>query len=368
MRVLASDPYVSAQTAANVGVELVALDQLLAESDYISLHVAKTPETLKMLNAAAFARMKDGARIINCARGELIDQAALSEVLVSGKLAGAGLDVFDPEPPAAGEALLAAPNLIATPHIAGSTEEAQEIVGIRIVEQMAEYLNNGIAINAVNMPAITPEQYRAIGPYITLAERLGRFASHIATGSPQSVRIGYTGRIAGMNTALLRNSALAGVLQRALSSHVNFVNALQLAAQRGVAVSESHAGMPAAVEGIRVDFETSAGVTSVSGAVVLGRARLLEVNGIRVEVPLAGRLIYMSNFDVPGVIGHVGSVLGKNDVNIANFSLGREERTSASGEALRAVAVVEVDSIIEEKVLNELRSHAAVRFVSVVEL
>jgi D-3-phosphoglycerate dehydrogenase len=158
------------------------------------------------------------------------------------------------------------------------------------------------------------------------------------------------------------------VLERALSSHVNFVNALQLAAQRGVAVSESHAGGPAAVEGIRVDFETSAGVTSVSGAVVLGRARLLEVNGIRVEVPLAGRLIYMSNFDVPGVIGHVGSVLGKNDVNIANFSLGREERTSASGEALRAVAVVEVDSIIEEKVLNELRSHAAVRFVSVVEL
>ena len=368
MRVLASDPYVSAQTAANVGVELVPLDRLLAESDYISLHVAKTPETLKMLNAAAFAKMKDGARIINCARGELIDQTALCEVLVSGKLAGAGLDVFDPEPPAAGDALLAAPNLIATPHIAGSTEEAQEIVGIRIVEQMAEYLNNGIAINAVNMPAITPEQYRAIGPYITLAERLGRFASHIATGSPQAVRIGYTGRIAGMNTALLRNSALAGVLQRALSSHVNFVNALQLAAQRGVAVSESHAGGPAAVEGIRVDFETSAGVTSVSGAVVLGRARLLEVNGIRVEVPLAGRLIYMSNFDVPGVIGHVGSVLGKNDVNIANFSLGREERTAASGDALRAVAVVEVDSIIEEKVLNELRSHAAVRFVSVVEL
>ena len=368
MRVLASDPYVSAQTAANVGVELVPLERLLAESDYISLHVAKTPETVKMLNAAALAQMKNGVRIINCARGELIDPAALAEALASGKVAGAGLDVFETEPPAGGDALLAAPNLIATPHIAGATEEAQEIVGIRIVEQMAEYLNNGIAINAVNMPAITPEQYRAIGPYITLAERLGRFASHIATGNPLSMRISYTGRIAGMNTALLRNSALAGVLERALSSHVNFVNALQLAAQRGIGVSESHAAGPAAVEGIRVDFETSAGVTSVSGAVVLDRARLLEVNGIRVEVPLAGRLIYMSNYDVPGVIGHVGSVLGKNDVNIANFSLGREERTTASGEALKAVAVVEVDSTVGESVLNQLRSHAAVRFVSVVEL
>ena len=367
MRVITSDPYVSAQTASNLGVALVPLNQLLAESDYISLHVAKTPETVKMLNATAFAKMKPGARLINCARGELIDQAALCEALTAGKIAGAGLDVFDPEPPVAEDPLLAAPNLIATPHIAGSTEEAQEIVGIRIVEQMAEYLNNGVAINAVNMPAITPEQYRAIGPYITLAERLGRFASYIATGSPQAVRISYTGRIAGMNTTLLRNSAVAGVLDRALSSHVNFVNALPLAAQRGVGVSESHAGGPAAVESIRVDFETSDGVTSVSGAVVLDKARLLEVNGIRVEVPLAGRLIYMSNLDVPGVIGHVGSVLGRNDVNIANFSLGRENGAPTPGQAQKAVAVVEVDSAVEEKVLHELRSHTAVRFVAVVE-
>ncbi|MDR3485094.1 MAG: hydroxyacid dehydrogenase, partial [Bradyrhizobium sp.] len=176
MRVLVADPYVNPQIAADLGAEIVDLDRLFAESDYISLHPPKTPETTHMLNAAAFAKMKDGVRIINCARGELIEAAALKDALVSGKVAGAGLDVFEPEPLTADSPLAAAPNIIATPHIAGSTEEAQEIVGIRIVEQMAEYLNHGVAINAVNMPAITPQQYKAIGPYITLAERLGRFA------------------------------------------------------------------------------------------------------------------------------------------------------------------------------------------------
>jgi D-3-phosphoglycerate dehydrogenase len=243
-----------------------------------------------------------------------------------------------------------------------------EIVGIRIVEQMAEYLNHGVAINAVNMPAITPQQYKAIGPYITLAERLGRFASLISTGPVKAVRVSYSGRIAGMNTSLLRNSALAGVLSRALNSRVNFINAFQLAGQRGVSVNESHEAIPVATEGIRVEVETETGVTPVFGAVVLGKARLLEVYGIRVEVPLSGCLIFMRNHDVPGVIGHVGSVLGKNAVNIANFSLGRDEGAPEPGKPLRAVAVVEVDGPIADNVIVELRSNPAVRFASVVEL
>jgi D-3-phosphoglycerate dehydrogenase len=244
MRVLVADPYVNPQLAADLGATVVDLDRLFAESDYISLHPPKTPETTHMLNAAAFAKMKDGVRIINCARGELIDAVALKDALTSGKVAGAGLDVFEPEPLTADNPLTSAPNVIATPHIAGSTEEAQEIVGIRIVQQMAEYLNNGVAINAVNMPAITPQQYKAIGPYITLAERLGRFASLISIGPVKAVRVSYSGRIAGMNTSLLRNSALAGVLSRALNSRVNFINAFQLAGQRGVAVNESHEAIP----------------------------------------------------------------------------------------------------------------------------
>jgi D-3-phosphoglycerate dehydrogenase len=360
MRIIASDPYANPQVAADLGVELVSMDRLLAESDYISLHMALTPETKGLLNAEAFARMKDGVRIINCARGELIDEAALGDAMASGKVAGAGLDVFSPEPPAADNPLLSAEHLIATPHIAGSTEEAQEIVGIRIVEQLIEYLKNGVAINAVNMPPMSPEQYKAAGPFIALAERLGKFAAHVAAGHPKGVRITYSGRIAEMNTSLLRNSALAGVLSRALSARVNFVNAMPIAQQRGLTVAESHVGRTEATDSIEVALETDRGVTTVTGAVVLDRPRLLSVDGIRVEIALRGRLIYMRNLDVPGVIGHVGTVLGRNNVNIANFSLGRQDGTDA-GEPAMAVALVEVDNEVSDAVLAELKSHPAVK-------
>lgn len=367
MRIVGSDPYVNPQVAADLGVELVDLDTLYKESDYISLHVALTPETRQMVNAAAFGKMKDGVRIVNCARGELIDHAALAAALESKKCAGAGLDVFDPEPPAAGDAVLSAPNLLATPHIAGSTEEAQEIVGIRIVDQLVEYLSNGVALNAVNMPAVSADQYKSIAPYVTLAERLGKFAAYVAQGNPVAVKVGYTGRIAEMSTNLLRNNALAGVLSRGLSARVNFVNAMQLAAQRNLAVTEVHEKAAGAMDAIRVEIETTEGLTSVAGAVVLDKPRLLFVNGIPVELPLAGRLIYMRNIDVPGVIGHVGSVLGKNQVNIANFALGRQEAPAKPGAPLEAVAVVEVDSPVPDAVLAELKGHAAVRVACLVE-
>jgi len=366
MQIVAHDPYVSSQSAAGMNVELVALDRLYAASDYISLHVAVTPETTKILNKDAFAKMKDGVRIINCARGELIDEEALNAAMTSGKVAGAGLDVFDPEPPAAGNPLLASETLVATPHIGGSTEEAQEIVGIRIVEQVIEYLANGVAINAVNMPAMSPEQYKALGPYVELAERLGNFAAYIASGNPRTVKLTYTGRIGELNTALLRNAGVAGALNRSTAQRANLVNAMGIAAQRGWNVAEARDQRTAHTDSIRLELETDSGVTSVEGAVLLGRPRLMQVDGIYCEAPLSGHLIFLMNDDVPGVIGHVGGVLGQNQVNIANFTLGRQEKADA-GQPLKAIALVETDGVVSDSLLTQLLENKAVRYARVVE-
>lgn len=366
MRIIAHDPYVSPQTAANLDIELLQLPALYGQSDYITLHVALTPETERMLSHEAFAQMKTGVRVINCARGELIDSAALQAAMASGKVAGAGLDVFESEPPQASDPLLAQDGLIATPHIGGSTEEAQEIVGIRIVEQVVEYLKNGVAINAVNMPALSPEQYRNLGPYVSLAERLGTFAAYIAAGNPQTVRLVYSGQIAASNTQLVRNAGLAGVVNRSLAHRANLVNAMQIAGQRGLAIEERHGGRESHMDTIRLELETDRGATVVEGALVLNRPRLLQVDGIYCEAPLAGNLIYLKNYDVPGVIGYVGTVLGRNGVNIANFSLGRQDAPPTGRNT--AVAVVETDGPVPETVLAQLRQNEAVQVARSVEL
>ena len=364
MRVIAHDPYVTSAIADDLGVELLELCKVYQQSDYLTLHVAATPETQGMLNAPAFAQMKDGVRIVNCARGELVDETALAEAIAAGKVAGAALDVFATEPPSAGFALFASDAVLATPHIGGSTEEAQEIVGVRIAEQVVEYLKSGVAINAVNMPALTPEQYRALGPYVTLAERLGNFAAHIATGNPHTVRLHYFGKIADANTNLLRNAGLAGVLSRSTSHKANLVNALGIAEERGWDVVERHDKRSVHTDSIRLEVETDSGVTSVEGAVLLERPRLLQVDGIYCEAALSGFLIFMKNQDVPGVIGHVGTVLGKNNINIANFSLGRREGGTGVAEA---VALVSIDGLVPESVLAQLRSHYAVKLARSVE-
>ncbi len=368
MRIVASDPYVNAQSAADLGVELVDLAALYAQSDYITLHVALTPETRGMLSDAAFAQMKTGVRVVNCARGELLDGAALARAFQSGKIGGAALDVFEVEPPAAGDALLAFDTLVATPHIGGSTEEAQEIVGVRIAEQLVEYLQNGVAINAVNMPAMTPEQYKAIGPYATLAERLGRFAAFIATGNPSAIRVVYSGAIAKQNTALLRNAALAGVLSRSLGGRVNSINSMQIAGDRHLDVTEQHERRAEHSSMVRVVIETGKGTTTVEGAVVLDKPHVLQVDGIRCEAPLSGNLIYCKNYDVPGVIGFIGTVLGRNGVNIANFSLGREDTASAAGRPLEAMSVIETDQPVSDGVLTELMANPGMKLARAVEV
>jgi D-3-phosphoglycerate dehydrogenase len=346
----------------------VDLSELYSASDYITLHVAATPETIRMFSSEAFARMKRGVHIVNCARGELIDDDALKAAIESGQVAGAALDVFKPEPPAAGYPLFSLDQVIATPHIAGSTEEAQEIVGVRIVEQVVEYLRSGIAINAVNMPALSPEQYRAIGPYVELAERLGSFAAQIAAGNPKGVRLVYVGKISENNTNLIRNAGIAGLLNRWLSRRANVVNAMQLAVQRGLDVVEQHEKRSGHMDTIRLTLETDQGVFTVEGAVVLDKPRLIQVGGIYCEVPLAGDLVYTRNADVPGVIGHVGTVLGRNNINIANFSLGRRDQPASAGEPLDALAVVQVDGVVPESVLAQLRENPAVKVARAVAL
>ena len=367
MRILAHDPYVTSKIAEDLSVALVTLPLLYAESDYITLHVAATAETQGMLSRDAFRQMKSGVRIVNCARGELVDEAALQEALASGVVAGAALDVFNTEPLPPGYPLLTAEGLVATPHIGGSTEEAQEIVGVRIAEQVVEFLKTGVAINAVNMPALSREQYRALSPFVSLAERLGNFAAHMATGNPGTVRLIYYGKIADGNTHLLRNAGVAGVLSRSTEHRANLVNAMQIAEQRGWNVAERHEKRFGQTDAVGLEVETDNGITSVEGAVVLDKPRLLQVDGIHCEIALSGYLTFMKNRDVPGVIGHIGSVLGRNKINIANFSLGRRDAPLKPGEPLEAVAVVSTDQLVPETVLTQLQEHPAVKFARSVE-
>ncbi len=362
MRIIGHDPYISPQSARDLSIELVSLVDLYRQSDYISLHVALTPETNRMLNAEAFAQMKPGVRIVNCARGELIDPAALEAAIKNGQAGGAALDVFEIEPP--GElSLLKQETVLATPHIAGSTEEAQEIVGIRIVEQVIEYLKNGVALNAVNMPALTPEQYRTLGPFVDLADRLGQFLSHIARGNAHTIRFVYFGRLGENNTQLLRNAGLAGVLSRSLEYRANLVNAMQIATQRGFRVVEQLEPGDVHMDSIRIELESDAGSFSAVGAVVLDKPRLLQVEGISCEAPLDGNLMYSKNDDVPGVIGYLGTVLGANGVNIASFALGREEAGKSASQPLTAISIIETDEPVPDSLISQLFENKAVKFV-----
>jgi D-3-phosphoglycerate dehydrogenase / 2-oxoglutarate reductase len=368
MTLVACDPFVSPQLAKDLGVEMVDLERLYASSDYISLHLAVTDETKNLLNREAFAKMKDGVRIVNCARGELLDEAALEEALNSGKVAGAALDVFAQEPPH-GSPLLRHENVIATPHIGGSTEEAQEAIGIRIAEQVRDYLRDGVVLNAVNMPAITAEQYGQLQPYLELAERLGSFVAQIATGRPNRVRIVYSGNFGEANSSLIRNAALSGILNRFLSEKANLINAAQIAARRDFGVNEIRQGRLHFSDSLTLALETAEGERMVEGTVFPdGKPRLLSVDGIYVEAALTGHLVFMKNDDVPGVIGRVGSILGANSINIAGFSLGRPNDPPPDGSPVVAIAVVRIDDALPKKVLDELLAMEPVRFSRAVEL
>ena len=367
MKVLANDPYVNAETAASLGVTLVDHATIFGQSDYITLHLALTTETMGILGDDAFGKMKQGVRIINCARGELVDVVALRKALEAGKVAGAALDVLQTEPPEAGEPLLKMENVFATPHIGGSTEEAQELISVRMAEHLIEYLNEGIAVSALNVPAMSEEATRAIIPYVHLADRLGTFAAHIAQGNPKLVRLVYFGSLTPQNTHLIRNAGLAGVLSRSMEQKPNPVNALKRAADRGLSYAERFERPVRHADMIRLELETDKGTTVVEGAIVLDRPRLLSVNRIHCETPLHGHLLYLSIADVPGVVGHVGNVLGKHKTNIASLWLGRQTEPDVAGEPLKAVIVVETDQAVNEEVLAEVLRNPEVKFGRKVE-
>lgn len=379
MRVVGHDPFVSREIAQEAGIELRSLDELLAMSDYVTLHMALTPQTMSLMNAENLRKMKKGARLINCARGELVDESALAEALRDGHLAGAALDVFVQEPPK-GSPLLGMANVIATPHIAGSTQEAQEAVGCQIAHQVREFLLRGVMQNAVNVPSVSHEEYVQLQPYIVLAERMGAFLAQASEGSPRTIALRYSGNIGDGKTQLVRNAAVAGILNSVLDEKANLVNAAALAEARGIQVRE--AAKPRVSGGgaesvITLELTTSLEHHVVKGAVLHGDSpRLLMVDGIDVEAPLERNLIYLRNRDVPGVIGRIGTILSEHGINIANFSLGREASAargeeasgSAAGQACEAVAVVHVDSEVPEAALRDLRSIPAVRLGKAVRL
>ncbi len=372
MEIMAHDPFVSPSIAKDQNIRMASLDEIYAAADYLTLHVGLTPQTTGMINAESLKKMKKGIRLVNCARGELVDEAALVEALKQGHVAGAALDVFVHEP-LKDSPLAALPNVVLTPHIGGSTHEAQEAVGIQIAQQVKEYLKHGVIQNAVNVPSVSHEEYLVLQPFTVLAERLGAFLAQTSEGTIEEISVRYSGHIAEGKTELIRNAAIKGILNQGLEEEVNLVNAAAIAASRGLRVHE--ASQPKSSRGesvISIFLKTSQEEHFVKGTVLHGNMpRLLHVDGIDVEAPLERDLIYMRNRDVLGVIGRVGTILGEHQINIANFSLGRPAEGSsaeASGTPREAVAVVHVDGQVPETVLAVLRKVPAVQRAKAIRL
>ncbi|HEV2387494.1 MAG TPA: phosphoglycerate dehydrogenase [Candidatus Acidoferrales bacterium] len=363
METLAYDPYVSPRAAGELGVRLAGFAELLRTSDFVTLHCSLTEETRRMINAKALALAKPGMRLVNCSRGEVVDPEALVAALDSGRVAAAAIDVFDPEPPGLAP-LVCHPRVIATPHIAGSTEEAQEAIGVAIAEQVRDYLLAGAARNAVNLPALSADEQRRIEPYLELGERLGSFLAQISGEHAEEVRISYDGALSQLDTNLVKNAVLMGILRRSVPERVNLINAGAVALDRGLEVIEQRSVRRAAFSNsLGVALRAETGTNSALGmAAPRGGQWILGVNDIDVEAPLRGSILVLRNQDVPGVIGRIGTVLGNRNINIANFALGRSPET---GEAL---GLVNVDQWISAEDLEEIRAIPAIRFAKVVEV
>ena len=360
MRVIAFDPYLSPERAVELGVEKVELDELLARADFITLHVPLTAETRNILSADAIAKTKKGVRIVNCARGGLIDEYALKAALDNGHVAGVALDVFETEP-AKEHILFGNEKLVATPHLGASTTEAQENVALQVAEQISDYLLTGAVVNALNMPSISAAEAVKVKPWINLAEKLGSFAGQLTGTSLTAVEIIYEGTPSTLNMKAMSQAALAGLLKPMLTG-VNMVNAPVIARERGIKVSETSRDAQGIYEGyikIVVTMTDANGVETtrrLAGTVFSdGRPRLIQVKDIDLDAEFAPHMLYVVNEDKPGFIGKLGTMLGDSKVNIANFTLGR----SAPGQD--AICLVEVDAKVGDDLIGKIGKLPAVR-------
>mgnify|MGYP001165077108 CR=1 FL=1 len=368
MNVVAYDPYISEQVAKGLRTELLSLDQVCQQSDFITLHIPSTSGTENLFNKNRFDQCKQGVCIINTARGSLIDQEALFDAIKSEQVAGAGLDVFPTEPPTH-EKLVRLPQVVATPHIAASTKEAQELVGIETATCVHDFLTNGIVRNAVNFPSVSPEEFSQLQPYSALAEQLGDCLAQLASDPIKGIGIRYYGELAGTNHDILVGAVLVGLFRSSLSSTVSLVNARSIAEQRGIEIIESHSSRPRNYTSlISLKLITDSGERWAEGAVFEpGEPRLVLLDGVEVEIPLSGSLVVIRNDDQPGVIGEVGSIFGDHNLNIATFALGRG-RAGAIGIVNIQTNGDEPNLEVDNKLLKALRDIKAVQQVDLVKL
>lgn len=351
MNVIAYDPFISPEAAEKMGINLVNLDELLRKSDFISVHTPITKETKGMINAKAFEKMKKGVYIINCARGGIVVEKDLYDALISGKVAGAALDVFEEEPPKNTD-LISLPNVICTPHLGASTDEAQINVAKAIAEQIANYLTKGEIKNAVNFPSISAELLNVIQPYLDLGEKLGKFEAQIVRGALKEVTVEYSGEILNYNIAPVTLSLLKGILTPILNENINYINAPVIAKDRGIRVIESKSTEPKDYTSmITLTVKTSEEVRTAAGT-IFGRRepRIVRIDQFTVEVIPEGHMLVVSNYDKPGVIGNIGTTLGNNNVNIARLHLSREQVDQ------KALVVLSTDTMVTEEVMHKLRS------------
>jgi len=338
MKVIAYDPFLSEEKAAKMGVEKVELEELLPRADFITLHVPFTEQTANILSAENLAKTKKGVRIINCARGGLVDEEALAELLKSGHVAGAAFDVFKEEP-AKENALFNLPNVVCTPHLGAATTEAQENVALQVAEQMSNYLLTGAVENALNMPSVTAEEAKVMGPWIKLADHLGSFSGQMTDEPIKAINILYDGVVSDMNLAALNCSVVAGIMKKA-NPDVNMVSAPVVAKERGIQISTTNQDKSGTFDGyIKVTVVTDKRERSIAGTVFSdGKPRFIQIKGINIDAEVGANMLYTTNEDVPGIIGTLGQTLGDNGVNIANFTLGRAD---VGGEAIALLYVDE---------------------------
>ncbi|QGX99985.1 phosphoglycerate dehydrogenase [Roseovarius faecimaris] len=350
MKVIAYDPFLSQDKADKMGVEKVELDELLARADFITLHVPLTDQTRNILSRENLEKTKKGVRIINCARGGLVDEEALAEMLQSGHVAGAAFDVFSVEP-ATENPLFNLPNVVVTPHLGAATTEAQENVALQVAEQMSDYLLTGAVTNALNMPSVTAEEAKVMGPWIKLADHVGNFIGQMTDEPIKAINILYDGVVSEMNLDALTCAAVAGIM-KSVNPEVNMVSAPVVAKERGIKISTTKQDKSGAFEGyIKLTVVTDQRERSIGGTVFSdGKPRFIQIKGINIDAEIGRHMLYTTNNDEPGIIGTLGQTMGENGVNIANFTLGR---SAAGGEA---IALLYVDAPVPADVVAKLKA------------